>query len=121
MKITPLEMLAAYRGLALRRTAAHTSDAERTVFLGLEQATSYGMSRLASVPDMKVAGKTGTTGADQGAWTHGWFAGYAPADEPEIAIVVFLERGTGPGDAAPLASEIFQAWFKAKTAKATKQ
>jgi penicillin-binding protein 2 len=114
MKITPLEMLAAYRGIALRRTAAHASDAEQAVFLGLEQATSYGMSRLASVPEMKVAGKTGTTRTDQGAWTHGWFAGYAPSDKPEIAVVVFIERGTGPGDAAPLASEVFRAWYKSK-------
>jgi cell division protein FtsI/penicillin-binding protein 2 len=114
MKITPLEMLAAYRGLALRRTAPGASAAEQTVFLGLEQATSYGMSRLASVPVMKVAGKTGTSRTDRGAWTNGWFAGYAPADQPEVAVVVFLERGTGTADAAPLASEVFRAWWKAK-------
>jgi penicillin-binding protein 2 len=118
MKITPMEMLAAYRGLALRRTAGRASDAEQTVFLGLEQSTSYGMSRLASVPETKVAGKTGTAGTDQGAWTNGWFAGYAPADKPEIAVVVFLERGTGTADAAPFASEIFRAWWKAKKPEA---
>jgi cell division protein FtsI/penicillin-binding protein 2 len=114
MKITPMEMLAAYRGLALRRTVPRASATEQTVFFGLEQATSYGMSRLASVPEMKVAGKTGTAGTDQVAWTNGWFAGYAPASKPEIAVVVFLERGTGTADAAPLASQIFRAWWKAK-------
>jgi penicillin-binding protein 2 len=114
MKITPLEMLAAYRSLAVRRSASHGSAAEQTVFSGLEQATSYGVARLASVPEMKVAGKTGTPRTDQGTWTNGWFAGYAPADKPEIAVVVFLERGTGPGDAAPLAGEIFRAWYKAR-------
>jgi len=114
MEVTPMEMLAAYRGLALRRTVPRVSDAEQTVFLGLEQATSYGMSRLASVAEMKVAGKTGTARTDQGAWTNGWFAGYAPADKPEIAVVVFLERGTGTADAAPLASEIFRAWWKSR-------
>lgn len=115
MKVTPLEMLSAYRGLALRRTAVYASAAaERPVFEGLEAATTYGMARLASMPGMKVAGKTGTPRSDQGAWTNGWFAGYAPADRPAIAVIVFLERGTGPADAAPLASEIFQAWYKSR-------
>lgn len=110
MRVTPLEMLAAYRMLAVRRTAADPTVAERTVFAGLEAATNYGMARLASVTDMKVAGKTGTARTDQGSWTNAWFAGYAPADKPQIALVVFLERGTGPGDAAPLAAKIFEAW-----------
>ena len=112
MRVTPLEMLAGYRNLALRRTAADTSEAERTVFLGLEAATDYGMARLASSADMKVAGKTGTSRTDQGAWTNAWFSGYAPANKPRIAVVVFLEKGTGPGDAAVLGGEIFRAWFE---------
>lgn len=114
MKLTPLEMLAAYRNLALRRTAADTSEAERTVFTGLEESTGYGMARLASVADMKVAGKTGTSRTDQGAWSNAWFSGYAPADKPQIAVVVFLEKGTGPGDAALLGGEIFRAWVQSK-------
>lgn len=114
MKVTPLEMLAAYRMLALRRTAPRVNETERTVFSGLEQATSYGMARLASTPEVKVAGKTGTPRTDQGAWTNGWFAGYAPADNPRVVVVVFLERGTGPSDAAPLAGEIFHAWYRIK-------
>ena len=69
---------------------------------------SFGMGHLAQ-PDaaMKVAGKTGTSLVDEGTWRHGWFAGYAPADKPEIALVVFLERGIGPTDAAGVAREIF--------------
>ena len=114
MRATPLEMLAAYRNLALRRTADDTTEAERTVFTGLEESTGYGMARLASVADMKVAGKTGTSRTDQGSWTNGWFSGYAPADKPEIAVVVFLEKGTGPGDAAVLGGEIFRAWYESK-------
>ena len=114
MKITPLEMLKAYRSLALHRKASTENGAEEVVFSGLEQATAYGMARLASLPEMKVAGKTGTPKADQGAWTSAWFAGYAPAEKPEVAVVVFLERGTGPSDAAPLASGIFHAWYTAR-------
>jgi len=114
MKITPLEMLAAYRTLALRRSTGQPSAAEETVLSGLEQATTYGVARLASMPELKVAGKTGTPRTDQGTWTNGWFAGYAPADKPQIVVVVFLERGTGPADAAPIASDIFRAWYKAR-------
>jgi cell division protein FtsI/penicillin-binding protein 2 len=112
MKVTPLEMLAAYRNLALRRTSTDATDAERTVFAGLEAAAEYGMARLASIPGMKVAGKTGTARTDQGSWTNAWFSGYAPADKPQVAVVVFLEKGTGPSDAAVLGSEILQAWYQ---------
>jgi cell division protein FtsI/penicillin-binding protein 2 len=110
MRVTPLEMLAAYRKLAQQRSNPQSGEAERTVFAGLEAATDYGMARLAAAKGIKVAGKTGTARTDAGAWTQGWFSGYAPAGKPEIAVVVFLERGTGPGDAAPLASEIVEAW-----------
>jgi cell division protein FtsI/penicillin-binding protein 2 len=114
MRVTPLEMLAAYRKLALRRTALDTTEAERTVFMGLEESTGYGMARLASVADMTVGGKTGTSRTDQGSWTNAWFSGYAPADKPQIAVVVFLEKGAGPSDAAVLGGEIFREWFESK-------
>ena len=114
MRVTPFEVLAAYRNLALRRTAADATAAERTVFTGLEESTGYGMARLASVADVTVAGKTGTSRTDQGSWTNAWFSGYAPADKPQIAVVVFLEKGTGPRDAAVLGGEIFRAWFDSK-------
>ena len=58
----------------------------------------------------RFAGKTGTARARSGAWTHGWFVGYAPADNPEIVLVVFLEHGRGGADAAPLARDILAAW-----------
>lgn len=117
MKITPAEMLVAYRRLARRRNTADVTIAERTVFAGLEASTEYGMARLASpqgikIPGMKIAGKSGTPRSSDGAWTNAWFAGYAPAEHPRVVVVVFLERGTGPSDAAPLAGEIFRAWLQ---------
>jgi cell division protein FtsI/penicillin-binding protein 2 len=114
MKVTPLEMLAAYRNLALRRTAANASVAEQMVFAGLEAGADYGMARLATPKNMRIAGKTGTARSEAGAWTNAWFAGIAPAAKPQIAVVVFLERGTGPGDAAPIGAEIFAAWREGK-------
>ena len=67
---------------------------------------------------MKVAGKTGTSLAEEGAWTHAWFAGYAPADKPEIVLVVFLEKGYGPSDAAGVARKIFAAYAAAGASRA---
>lgn len=111
IRTTPLALLKAYRDLALRRRNAAADPAYRTVFAGLEAATEYGTGRLAQPAGaLKVAGKTGTARADEGHWTHGWFAGFAPADHPQIVLVVFLEHGTGPADAAPVAGRIFAAY-----------
>lgn len=60
-----------------------------------------------------VAGKTGTAeagGAD--AEPHSWFAAYAPADNPEIALVVLAENaGEGSTVAAPLARQVVEAYY----------
>lgn len=111
IKVTPLELLNAYRSRATRLSLSSTSQGEVKVFNGLEAATEYGMARLARPKGLRVAGKTGTSRADDGPWTHGWFVGWAPANAPKVALVVFLERGTGPADAAPLAAQILQAWM----------
>lgn len=75
---------------------------------------------------VEIAGKTGTAevrsrGRDKKepevkGWhptrSHAWFAGYAPARDPEIAIVVLIEHG-GPGGkvAAPVAKQILEGWW----------
>ena len=110
IEVTPLELLRAYRNLAL--LVSGNGDAKLgLVFAGLEGSASYGMGHLAQ-PDspMKVAAKTGTALSDEGAWTHAWLAGYAPASDPEIALVAFLEKGRGGVDAANVAREIFAAY-----------
>ena len=110
ISVTPLELLRGYRDLAAL-AASDPNDKLSPIFAGLQQSVSYGMGRMAQ-PDapMKVAGKTGTALADEGPWTHAWFAGYAPAENPEIALVVFLEKGHGGSDAASVAREIFAAF-----------
>jgi len=60
---------------------------------------------------MPVAGKTGTAESGQEN-PHAWFAGYAPADEPEIAIAVIVEHaGEGGVYAAPLVRQVVEAYF----------
>jgi cell division protein FtsI/penicillin-binding protein 2 len=109
VRVTPLELLRGYQSLALL-WQKHDAKLD-LLFAGLEGSTAYGMGRLAQPNSaMKVAGKTGTSLVDEGSWRHGWFAGYAPAHKPEIALVVFLEKGNGPMDAAGAAREIFEAY-----------
>jgi penicillin-binding protein 2 len=104
--ITPLELLRAYRNLALL-ASGNSDPALRPIFEGLEGSTSYGMARSAQPENgVRVAGKTGTSKADDGEWTHGWFSGFAPAENPKVVLVIFLERGRG-SDAADIARHIF--------------
>ena len=46
---------------------------------------------------------------------HAWFAAFAPAEDPEIAVVVLNEHGGhGGADAAPTASAIIKKYFELK-------
>jgi penicillin-binding protein 2 len=59
-----------------------------------------------------VAGKTGTSESGQEE-PHAWFAGYAPAEEPQVAIAVILEHaGEGSKEAAPLFRQVVEEFFR---------
>jgi penicillin-binding protein 2 len=82
----------------------------------MRQSVDDGAAFTAAVSNVVVAGKTGT--AEFGPelspnvyQEHGWFTGFAPFNDPEIAVVVFMELGNGQGTAAPVASEIFDYYF----------
>jgi peptidoglycan glycosyltransferase len=110
IEITPLELLEAYRKLALRRRTGTISPYE-PIFDGLEHSITYGMAHAAYVEGMKVAGKTGTATAVNNPRTHGLFVGFAPAVRPELAVVVYLKEGRGL-DAAMLAQAVFAEYAK---------
>jgi len=84
----------------------------KTIQDGIKGVTTYGTARRAfeDLP-ITVAGKTGTAQTGKGRPNHGWFAGYAPADKPEIAMVVFIEYGTSSGNTLPIAKEIIKDYF----------
>ncbi len=113
IEITPLELLAAYRKLALEKRNGSTTGSDAAAFAGLEESVAYGMAHAANVANMKIAGKTGTAASRESTKTHGFFAGYAPAERPEIVVVVFLGRGTG-GDAAGVAQMVFAEFAKGR-------
>jgi peptidoglycan glycosyltransferase len=65
----------------------------------------------ANVAGLNVAGKSGTAELDPGTSPHSWFIGFAPADNPQIAIAVLVERsGGGAVKASPIAGELLRAW-----------
>ena len=72
--------------------------------------TAFHRFRGLSIP---VAGKTGTAEAPGAeALPHAWFAGYAPADDPQIVVVVLVENaGEGSAVAAPLFRQVVEAYF----------
>jgi penicillin-binding protein 2 len=111
--VTPLGLLNAYRGLALRQTASNSDAVWAVVSQGLKGSTEYGMAHAAQPEGLAVAGKTGTARSTTSPLTHGWFAGYAPADHPEIVLVIYLDHARGM-DAAALARKIFTAYQQAR-------
>ena len=59
-----------------------------------------------------VAGKTGSAEFETGKETHAWFTGYAPAENPQLAVSVIVEEGgSGGAAAAPIARAVFDNWF----------
>jgi len=63
-------------------------------------------------PEIKVAGKTGTAERPGGP-PHSWFAGFAPAEDPEVAFAVVIEGGGSGGRvAAPAAARMLAAYFR---------
>ena len=71
-----------------------------------------GTAKNALLSDIKIAGKTGTSenfikikGQKKQLTDHSIFIGFAPADDPKIAICVFIENGYwGSRWAAPISS-----------------
>lgn len=92
--------------------------------------TAYDVRIANGVP---IAGKTGTAqvservrpgdpgrGARWSQRAHAWFAGFAPAENPQVAIVVLVEHGGGGGtNAAPIAVNVLQEYLGAETPTAS--
>ena len=81
-----------------------------------------GTGAAARLPGVEVAGKTGTaqiianSDARRGQ-DHAWFAAYAPAADPQVVVVVLVERGGRGGQAAaPIARQILHGIFLEKVA-----
>lgn len=74
--------------------------------------TAYSVFKNFSI---EIGGKTGS--AEAGNRVNGWFVGFAPFDEPEIAIVVFVEGGKHGSYTAEVARDIIEEYFGMKAEK----
>ena len=82
---------------------------------------------MVALPEMLIGGKTGTaefnqtgtavSGSEEGP-THGWFIGFAPFDDPQVAVAVFFEFSAGYL-AAGAGGEILRAWAETSGALET--
>jgi|TARA_B110000037_G_scaffold222271_2_gene296432 penicillin-binding protein 2 len=91
------------------------------IIQGMKDAGSIGTARLAAVnTGVAVAGKTGTAQVRKEGkpTTIAWYMGFAPADDPKIAIAIAIEGIPGESslgggaDAAPIAAQVFRAYFE---------
>ena len=98
----------------------HETGIERrhfeTVIPGMVAAVEAGtVMGLARIADVTIAGKTGTSQTKRGK-AHAIFFCFAPADNPKIAIAVFVENGEWGGvSAAPVANLVIERYLKGKT------
>ncbi|NLY67563.1 MAG: penicillin-binding protein A [Tissierellia bacterium] len=70
-------------------------------------SVNIGTGKNAKINNVRVAGKTGTAENPSGK-DHAWFIGFAPAEDPQVAVAVLLEEegSTGGSSAAPIARNI---------------
>ena len=87
----------------------------------MERVVTEGTGRLAAVPGIRVAGKTGTATGEEGR-PHAWFIGFGPVEQPSIAVAVFVESGGDVGEsasggsvAAPIAAQVISEWLNQMT------
>lgn len=71
----------------------------------------HGTATHIKLPDVEICGKTGTAQNPHGE-DHAWFVGFAPYENPKIAIAVLVENvGFGGTHAAPIAKNVIQAYM----------
>lgn len=94
------------RRVAEAQTAAQVKEM-------MEAVVEKGTGKNARIRGVAVAGKTGTAENEKNGKEHAWFIGFAPADDPQIAVAVILEYSgsTGGKTAAPMAREIIAQWL----------
>jgi peptidoglycan glycosyltransferase len=91
-------------------------DVARAIQLAMQQAVEGELGRQftsgAAIDGIATAGKSGTAELGGTGEPHSWFIGFAPVDDPEVAIAVLVERGGRGGErAAPLAGALMRAYL----------
>lgn len=99
--------------------------------LAMEDVVKRGTGHNIYTPTYRIAGKTGTAqvksiaqgkryneaALDSRHWDHGWFVGFAPVENPQIAIAVIVENGRHGGWVAPIVRKMMDYWLIDKLKK----
>jgi cell division protein FtsI (penicillin-binding protein 3) len=106
--------LKVFKPVAVRRVLE--ADSVFTLTEILKAVVREGTGRNAAVPGYQVAGKTGTAQNGPNDPYTLWFTGFAPAQDPKVAVAVVVENGGGLGQngygnlvAAPIAKRVMEA------------
>lgn len=130
LQITPLELISAIsaisnEGIAFQSHLLKDEQPEllldvsnlepslKEVRLGMEDAVnqSYGTAHLLSTLPTRIAAKTGSAQIALNTKINALFVGYAPADNPQIAILILVEDAReGSLNTIPIAKDFFQ-WY----------
>ena len=102
------------RNDSMKLNIHHTSIDERhfeVVHRGMARVMKEGTGKWYNIPDLKICGKTGTVQNPHGE-DHALFIGFAPQDDPKIAIAVAVENaGFGSTWACPIATLIMEQYL----------
>lgn len=99
-----------------RRDTKVIPKAYKPVIAGMRRAVESGTAASINTPAYQICGKTGTI--ENAGKDHSAFIGFAPMNNPKIAIAVYIEHGGFGADlAAPIASLIMEQYLKGKLSK----
>jgi penicillin-binding protein 2 len=96
-----------------------SSEQLSAIYDGMHRASTEGTARLARIPNVNIAAKTGTAQIRPRGMPLqlAWFTGFAPIEDPEIVVTVMIE-GTNPGEtlsggvtSGPIARSLFRSYF----------
>ena len=69
--------------------------------------------------NIEVGGKTGSASTGKGSNANAWFVGFAPFDDPEIAVAVYVKNGQHGSNTAPIARDIFAQYLGMNSSSVT--
>lgn len=97
-------------------STAVDSDVASSLRDMMKEVVNNGTGTRAQIPGIEVAGKTGTAETGPGVNADVWFTGFAPANDPKVAVAVIVENGgtagqeaSGGSVAAPIARQVMEA------------
>ena len=108
-----VDHIESYDGKIVDKTLSKTltnvinSDKSKIIVDMMIDVVNTGTGKGAKLDKYQVAGKTGTAENSEGK-SHSWFVGFAPANNPQVAIAVLLENVGNNKQAAPIAGKIIK-------------